>query len=977
MWQSPMFDGLLRWWETDDAIGREMVLRRAARRQAQRLLVPSRLPDLDPTHFGECVCRRGGVLQADGTPLSDGSLASLNPGRLERMLGSGEIRVTGNQIVDCCAPGDTPQPPEVDGPSARELRGFLTRLLKARVDPREAVRLCAAASAPMDVTTCTLVLCLSDPDTWAIFDCQRVTGLRRLSLLLAGGSSWPDAATEYEQFLAAVREVRDSSRGVLEDLLAVDLLLCRLADLGEARAWKIAVGFSGPRAEAAAISRRCLAGGFAAIAPDDAEDPNITRLQQIEPGDLVVMHLPGRIGAVGRVTRPYYEVDPDWPDPLDRRWRRRVGVQWLPGERDYGSLLAGAQQRYSVVELSSHVFWAIARMYRHKSEYDLLFRPLRGAWVLTCDQDRWERLASLSKPLPLRDQWKIRLQGGEPETGDLVLLFRTGTQPGFVGLARVIAGPPTGRGEASALSRVDVLYQRFLERPVSLDAPGLGAGLNLWQPPSCDETARLSAEQAAVLCERIGACPQRHFVLLTQGTSATMTHPQTTFTFNRRSAGCPEALSTAIEGGQAQCLVYFGSPENRFEGFGEATAAAEHEVRVELCRFPHRAGLSSSGAGGSLLRDETRLSSRRTRSVLPVSAYDFYRVVAAGMGHAGSAASVPRTIEELARDCGAPAERFREMERLLRRRGQMILYGPPGTGKTWLALRLADYLTGGDESRQRLVQFHPSYSYEDFIEGIRPQAVEGAGGHASVAYPVLPGAFVTFCDTARNEPDETWVLVIDEISRAHLSRVFGELMLALEYRGREVELAHTRQGGDRRRFSVPRNLLVVGTMNTADRSAAAMDFALRRRFVFYPLFPDDAELVVPMFRSWLDENAPRARWVAALLAALNERLEPEVGRDLLVGQSYFMRADLCEQRVREIWRFEVYPLLQEYFAGAPERLAAFDIDELIEEARSRADCSTLPDRDLAVGGAPGPHEHGPVTTDGGIIHSPGGGDHDL
>ncbi|MEA3402153.1 MAG: AAA family ATPase [Armatimonadota bacterium] len=972
-----MFHGLLRWWETDDAIRREMVLRRAARAQARRLLARSRLPDLDLTRFLESVCHRGRVLRADGTPVSVEALASLSPHRLERMLASGELCVTGNQAVDCTGSGSAEPTPEPERTPVRELRRFLMRLLGSPGESLEAVRQATTAAAPIDVTTCSLVLCLSDPETWAIFDPRRVAGLRRLSLMLAGGCSWGAAATDYEHFLAAARELRDASCGVLEDLLAVDLLLCRLAELGEARAWKVAAGLSGPQAEAAAVSRRSLAGGFAAIAPDDPDDPNITRLQQIQPGDCLVMHLPGRIGAVGRVTRPYYEVDPDCPDPLDRRCRRRIGVQWMAGDRDYGSILAGAQQRFSVVELSPDAFWSIARMYRQDPQYDLLFRPLRGAWVLACDKAKWARLSGLSKPLPLRDQWQIRLHGEEPQTGDLALLFRRGGRPGFAGLARVISGLGPKPRDDSALSRVDVLYQRLFERPLSPDGPGLEAGLASWQPPSPDETARLSAEQTAMLCERMGAFPERHFVLLTGGTSVPMTHPQTTFTFNHESDGCSKTLSDAVEAGQARCLVYHGSPENRFAGFGRAVAVAEREARVDLCRFPRRTGLSASGLGTSLLREEGSRSSRRARSVLPISAYDFYRVVAVGMGRAGSAASVPRSIEELAQDCGGPTERFREMERLLRRRGQLILYGPPGTGKTWLALRLADYLTGGDESRQRLVQFHPSYSYEDFVEGIRPRAVEGAGGHAAVEYPVLPGAFVTFCDRARNEPDDTWVLVIDEISRAHLSRVFGELMLALEYRGREVELAHTRQEGGRTRFSVPPNVLVLGTMNTADRSAAGLDFALRRRFVFYPLFPDDPELVLSMFRSWLDENAPDARWVAALLAALNERLEPEVGRDLLVGHSYFMRPGLCEQRVREIWRFELHPLLEEYFAGAPERLDAFDIDELIREARSRADSSAVSDEGAAAPGRSRPRRHDSLAGDDDTTPASGEGDHGL
>jgi hypothetical protein len=116
------------------------------------------------------------------------------------------------------------------------------------------------------------------------------------------------------------------------------------------------------------------------------------------------MHLRGRIGAIGRVTRPYYEVDREEGGPLERRWWRRVGVQWLAGDRDYGSLLAGSRQRRSVIELDWETFRAIARMYRREPAYDRLFRPLHGSWLVRCDDERFQALLRLDKPLPLRDQ---------------------------------------------------------------------------------------------------------------------------------------------------------------------------------------------------------------------------------------------------------------------------------------------------------------------------------------------------------------------------------------------------------------------------------------------------------------------------------------------------------------------------------------------------------------------------------------------
>ena len=161
-------------------------------------------------------------------------------------------------------------------------------------------------------------------------------------------------------------------------------------------------------------------------------------------------------------------------------------------------------------------------------------------------------------------------------------------------------------------------------------------------------------------------------------------------------------------------------------------------------------------------------------------------------------------------------------------------------------------------------------------------------------------------------------------------------MLALAYRDRAVRLAHSpgdRNAASANTFSVPRNVLLIGTMNTADRSIALMDHALRRRFVFYPLFPDDPDLVRPMFLQWLETTAAEMVWAANLRDLLIERIERELGRQFLIGHSYFMRGDLSESNLSEIWRFQLRPLIEEYFAGTPERLREIERDDLIWPAR--------------------------------------------
>lgn len=250
-----------------------------------------------------------------------------------------------------------------------------------------------------------------------------------------------------------------------------------------------------------------------------------------------------------------------------------------------------------------------------------------------------------------------------------------------------------------------------------------------------------------------------------------------------------------------------------------------------------------------------------------------------------------------------------EVESCLADKPQLVLYGAPGTGKTWIAERLARLLTDGDDERIEVVQFHPSYGYEDFIEGIRPIPEGG-----QMTYPVQPGVFRRFCARAR-ERSETHVIVIDEINRGNLPRIFGELLFALERRGSPVRLSQSRQ-----ELTVPPNLVVLGTMNTADQSIALLDMALRRRFHFVRLEPEPERL-----ERWLLREAPHMRAVANLLRALNDELRHRgVSRDRWVGHSHFMRRGLDEDILQVIWRGSITPLLEELFHGQDEIIAAFD-----------------------------------------------------
>ncbi len=269
----------------------------------------------------------------------------------------------------------------------------------------------------------------------------------------------------------------------------------------------------------------------------------------------------------------------------------------------------------------------------------------------------------------------------------------------------------------------------------------------------------------------------------------------------------------------------------------------------------------------------------------------------------GTRADAHYDAQALAAETGYTADQLKGWIDQLRRKQQLILYGPPGTGKTYLAERLARYLVAGGGFSE-LVQFHASYAYEDFVQGIRPQVVEGA-----LHYELTAGCFLRFCDKARQAGEKPCVLIIDEINRANLARVFGELMYLLEYRHRPIALAG---GGEE--FSIPANVYLVGTMNTADRSISLVDQAMRRRFSFVRLRPN-----YQLLANYLANRSLSSEKLVALLKEVNQSIGDE---DCELGISFFMVADIATA-LAHIWQGEVEPYLEEVFFDRPDQMARF------------------------------------------------------